>query len=160
MSACLSPISRRRGNSWDNIRASRNSLVKLLRGPPSKKRCRPVDSNRTRASRPRVDAAEVARFEDLGEDWWDFSGPMRALHALNPVRVSYIRDAIAKHGAFEGARILDIGCGGGILCEPLARMGADMTGVDPAPGNIGIARVHAAPQGLAIDYRADTAEAL
>jgi 2-polyprenyl-6-hydroxyphenyl methylase/3-demethylubiquinone-9 3-methyltransferase len=119
-----------------------------------------VDSNRTRASRPRVDAAEVARFEELGEDWWDFSGPMRALHAINPLRVSYIRDAIAKRSTFEGARILDIGCGGGILCEPLARMGAQMTGIDPAPGNIDIARAHAAPQGLATDYRADTAEAL
>jgi 2-polyprenyl-6-hydroxyphenyl methylase/3-demethylubiquinone-9 3-methyltransferase len=119
-----------------------------------------VDSNRTRASRPRVDAAEVARFEELGEDWWDFSGPMRALHAINPLRVSYIRDAIAKRSTFEGARILDIGCGGGILCEPLARMGAQMTGIDPAPGNIDIARAHAAPQNLAIHYKADTAETL
>jgi 2-polyprenyl-6-hydroxyphenyl methylase/3-demethylubiquinone-9 3-methyltransferase len=85
---------------------------------------------------------------------------MRALHALNPVRVSYIRDAVARRSTFEGARILDIGCGGGILCEPLARMGADTTGIDPAPGNIDIARRHAAPQGLAIDYRADTAETL
>jgi 2-polyprenyl-6-hydroxyphenyl methylase / 3-demethylubiquinone-9 3-methyltransferase len=119
-----------------------------------------VDSHHPRASRPRIDAQEIAHFEELGEDWWDLSGPMRALHAINPVRVSYIRDAIAKRGAFEGARILDIGCGGGILCEPLARMGADMTGVDPAPGNIDIARGHAAPQGLAIEYGADTAEEL
>jgi 2-polyprenyl-6-hydroxyphenyl methylase/3-demethylubiquinone-9 3-methyltransferase len=85
---------------------------------------------------------------------------MRPLHAINPLRVSYIRDAIAKHGAFEGARILDIGCGGGILCEPLARMGARMTGIDPAAGNIDVARAHAAPQGLAIEYRAVTAETL
>jgi 2-polyprenyl-6-hydroxyphenyl methylase/3-demethylubiquinone-9 3-methyltransferase len=85
---------------------------------------------------------------------------MRALHAINPLRVSYIRDALAKHGTFEGAHILDIGCGGGILCEPLARMGAHMTGIDPAPGNIEIARAHAAPQGLAIEYRAETAEVL
>jgi 2-polyprenyl-6-hydroxyphenyl methylase/3-demethylubiquinone-9 3-methyltransferase len=107
-----------------------------------------------------VDPQEVAHFEEFGEDWWDFSGPMRALHAINPLRVSYIRDAIAKRGAFEGARILDIGCGGGILCEPLARMGAQMTGIDPAPGNIDIARAHAQSQGLAIEYRADTAETL
>jgi 2-polyprenyl-6-hydroxyphenyl methylase/3-demethylubiquinone-9 3-methyltransferase len=120
-----------------------------------------VDKADARASRARgIDAEDVARFEELGEDWWDLSGPMRALHAINPVRVSYIRDAIAKRGMFEGARILDVGCGGGILCEPLARMGADMTGIDPAPGNIDIARAHAAPQLLAIDYRADTAEAL
>ena len=85
---------------------------------------------------------------------------MRALHAINPLRVSYVRGAIAKHGTFEGARILDIGCGGGILSEPLARMGSDMTGIDPAQGNIEIARAHAAPQGLAIEYRADTAETL
>jgi 2-polyprenyl-6-hydroxyphenyl methylase/3-demethylubiquinone-9 3-methyltransferase len=85
---------------------------------------------------------------------------MRPLHAINPLRVSYIRDAIAKHGAFEAARVLDIGCGGGILCEPLARMGARMAGIDPAAGNIDIARAHAAPQGLAIEYRTVTAEAL
>jgi 2-polyprenyl-6-hydroxyphenyl methylase/3-demethylubiquinone-9 3-methyltransferase len=107
-----------------------------------------------------VDPEEIAHFDALGEDWWDLSGPMRPLHAINPVRVSYIRDAVAKHGAFAGARVLDIGCGGGILCEPLARMGADMTGIDPAPGNIDVARRHAALQDLAIDYRATTAETL
>jgi 2-polyprenyl-6-hydroxyphenyl methylase/3-demethylubiquinone-9 3-methyltransferase len=85
---------------------------------------------------------------------------MRPLHAINPLRVSYIRDAIAKHCAFEAAHVLDIGCGGGILCEPLARMGARMAGIDPAAGNIDIARAHAAPQGLAIEYRTVTAEAL
>jgi 2-polyprenyl-6-hydroxyphenyl methylase/3-demethylubiquinone-9 3-methyltransferase len=120
-----------------------------------------VDRADARASRARgIDPKEIAHFEELGEDWWDFSGPMRALHAINPLRVSYIRDAVAKHGSFEGARILDIGCGGGILCEPLARMGAEMTGIDPAAGNIDIARAHAAPQNLAINYRADTAETL
>ncbi len=119
-----------------------------------------MDNNRTRASRPRVDAEELAHFEGLGEDWWDLSGPMRALHAMNPVRISYIRDAMARHGAFEGARIVEIGCGGGILCEPLARMRAQMTGIDPAKGNIGIARAHAEKQGLSLDYRAITAEEL
>jgi 2-polyprenyl-6-hydroxyphenyl methylase/3-demethylubiquinone-9 3-methyltransferase len=120
-----------------------------------------VDRAGGRTSRARsVDPEEIAHFEELGEDWWDFSGPMGALHALNPVRVSYIRDWAAKRRTFEGARILDIGCGGGILCEPLARMGAQMIGIDPAPGNIDIARAHAAPQGLAIDYRATTAETL
>jgi 2-polyprenyl-6-hydroxyphenyl methylase/3-demethylubiquinone-9 3-methyltransferase len=120
-----------------------------------------VDKTGARASHARgIDPKEIAHFEELGEDWWDLSGPMRALHAINPLRVSYIRDAVAKHASFEGARILDIGCGGGILCEPLARMGAEMTGVDPAPGNIDIARAHAAPQSLAIEYRAATAETL
>jgi 2-polyprenyl-6-hydroxyphenyl methylase/3-demethylubiquinone-9 3-methyltransferase len=116
--------------------------------------------DRAGSRRRSVDPAEIAHFEDLGEDWWDFSGPMRPLHAINPLRVSCIRDAIAKHGALDGARILDIGCGGGILCEPLARMGARMTGIDPAAGNIDVARAHAAPQGLAIEYRAVTAETL
>ncbi|MEA2759862.1 MAG: 2-polyprenyl-6-hydroxyphenyl methylase / 3-demethylubiquinone-9 3-methyltransferase [Methylobacteriaceae bacterium] len=120
-----------------------------------------MDKADARASRARsVDPEELAHFEELGENWWDLSGPMRALHALNPVRVSYVRDCVAKHGTFEGARILDIGCGGGILCEPLARMGAEMTGIDPAPGNIDIARAHAAPQSLAVNYRTDTAETL
>jgi 2-polyprenyl-6-hydroxyphenyl methylase/3-demethylubiquinone-9 3-methyltransferase len=120
-----------------------------------------VDRADPRASRARgIDPKEIAHFEELGEDWWDLSGPMRALHAINPLRVSYIRDAVAKHGTFEGARILDIGCGGGILCEPLARIGAEMTGVDPAPGNIDIARAHSAPQNRAINYRAATAETL
>jgi 2-polyprenyl-6-hydroxyphenyl methylase/3-demethylubiquinone-9 3-methyltransferase len=114
-----------------------------------------------RTSRARgVDPAEIAHFDALGEDWWDLSGPMRPLHAINPVRVAYIRDAVARHGAFAGARILDIGCGGGVLSEPLARMGAEMTGIDPAPGNIDIARRHAALDDLAIDYRATTAETL
>jgi 2-polyprenyl-6-hydroxyphenyl methylase/3-demethylubiquinone-9 3-methyltransferase len=120
-----------------------------------------VDKLDARALRARsIDPDEIARFEEFGEDWWELSGPMRALHALNPVRVSYIRDCVARRGTFEGARILDIGCGGGILCEPLARMGADVTGIDPAPGNIELARAHAAPQGLAIEYRAATAEEL
>jgi 2-polyprenyl-6-hydroxyphenyl methylase/3-demethylubiquinone-9 3-methyltransferase len=120
-----------------------------------------VDKADARASRARgIDPKEIAHFEELGEDWWDLSGPMGALHAINPLRVSYIGDAIAERGTFEGARILDIGCGGGILCEPLARMGAQMTGIDPAPGNIDVARAHAAPQGLAVNYRADTAETL
>ncbi|MEA2840313.1 MAG: 2-polyprenyl-6-hydroxyphenyl methylase / 3-demethylubiquinone-9 3-methyltransferase [Methylobacteriaceae bacterium] len=120
-----------------------------------------MDKADARASPARgIDPKEIAHFEELGEDWWDSSGPMGALHAINPLRVSYIRDAITKRGTLESARILDIGCGGGILCEPLARMGARMTGVDPAPGNIEIARAHAAPQALAIDYRAATAEAL
>jgi len=120
-----------------------------------------VDKTPARGGRAHgIDPEEVAHFEELGDDWWDFSGPMRPLHAINPLRVSYIRETIAKRGAFEGARILDIGCGGGILCEPLARMGARLTGIDPAAGNIEVARAHAAPQGLAIEYRADTAETL
>jgi 2-polyprenyl-6-hydroxyphenyl methylase / 3-demethylubiquinone-9 3-methyltransferase len=114
----------------------------------------------TSAMHGRVDPQELAHFEELGEDWWDLSGPMRALHAMNPVRVAYVRDAMTRHGGLEDARIVEIGCGGGILCEPLARMGALMTGIDPAKGNIEIARAHGENQGLSIDYRAATAEEL
>jgi 2-polyprenyl-6-hydroxyphenyl methylase/3-demethylubiquinone-9 3-methyltransferase len=121
-----------------------------------------------------VDAAEVERFERLGEDWWNPQGSMQALHKLNPVRVAYVRDKLAAHfPAAEGRRrdirkarplaglsLLEIGCGGGILCEPLARLGAAMVGIDPAPGNVEIARRHAEADCLVVDYRATTAEEL
>jgi 2-polyprenyl-6-hydroxyphenyl methylase / 3-demethylubiquinone-9 3-methyltransferase len=115
-----------------------------------------------------VDTAEVERFARHAADWWNPRGPMTALHKFNPVRVAYIRDqALAHFGrnpkrldCLTGLRMLDIGCGGGILSEPLARLGAIMVGADPAQENIEVARAHAADSGLAIDYRATTAEAL
>jgi len=115
-----------------------------------------------------VDTAEVERFARHAADWWDARGPMAALHKFNPVRLAYIRDqAAARFGrdpkkldCLAGLRMLDIGCGGGILSEPLARLGASMVGADPAQENIAIARAHAEEGGLAIDYRASTAEAL
>jgi 2-polyprenyl-6-hydroxyphenyl methylase/3-demethylubiquinone-9 3-methyltransferase len=115
-----------------------------------------------------VDAAEVERFARHAADWWAPRGPMAALHKFNPVRLAYIRDQAATRFArdpkrldcLKGLRVLDIGCGGGILSEPLARLGADMIGVDPAAENIEIARAHADEQELAIDYRAGTAEEL
>ncbi len=115
-----------------------------------------------------VDDNEVRRFSELSERWWDERGPMRMLHRFNPVRVGYIRDRAADHFARDrksldslaGLRILDIGCGGGILCEPLARLGASVVGVDPSASNVDAARRHAATAGLAIDYRDGTAEAL
>ena len=115
-----------------------------------------------------VDAAEVARFEALGEQWWDPKGKMAPLHAINPVRLGFLRDVLVRQFGRDaralrplaGLRLLDIGCGGGLLSEPLARMGAEVVGIDPAPGNVEIARAHAALAGLEIDYRATTAEEL
>ncbi|OYX86825.1 MAG: bifunctional 3-demethylubiquinol 3-O-methyltransferase/2-polyprenyl-6-hydroxyphenol methylase [Rhizobiales bacterium 17-65-6] len=115
-----------------------------------------------------IDAAEVARFEALGEEWWDAKGPMAPLHAINPVRLAFLRDVLVRRFGrdrrglrpLKGLRVLDIGCGGGLLSEPLARMGADVTGIDPAPGNVDVARLHAGRSGLHIDYRAVPAEDL
>jgi 2-polyprenyl-6-hydroxyphenyl methylase/3-demethylubiquinone-9 3-methyltransferase len=115
-----------------------------------------------------VDHAEVERFARHAADWWQPQGPMAALHRLNPVRLAYIRDQAAerfgrdarKLDCLKGLRVLDIGCGGGILSEPLARLGADMVGVDPAEENVAAARDHAQESELPIDYRVTTAEAL
>ena len=115
-----------------------------------------------------VDDSEVARFSAMADQWWDPTGKFRPLHQLNPVRVGYIKERICARfdrdpkdpHALEGLRILDIGCGGGLLSEPIARMGASVTGADPSETNIEIARLHADRSGLAIDYRATTAEAL
>jgi 2-polyprenyl-6-hydroxyphenyl methylase/3-demethylubiquinone-9 3-methyltransferase len=115
-----------------------------------------------------IDAAEVARFEALGEQWWDPKGPMAPLHAINPVRLAFLRDVLVRHfdrdarglRPLSGLKILDIGCGGGLLSEPLARMGAQVTGIDPAPGNVDVARLHAERSGLTVDYRAVAAEDL
>jgi len=115
-----------------------------------------------------IDPDEVARFSRIAGQWWDARGPMAALHKLNPVRLGYIRDQTAAHfnrdparlDSLSGLRILDIGCGGGVLSEPLARLGASVTGADPAENNIAAAQHHAAQGGLSIDYRAITAEAL
>ena len=115
-----------------------------------------------------IDPGEVSRFAAMAGEWWDANGPMRPLHRLNPIRLAYIKERIAAHfdrdatvsRALDGLRILDIGCGAGLVSEPLCRMGASVTGVDPSPEIIAAARLHAAEGGLAIDYRATTAEAL
>ena len=115
-----------------------------------------------------VDQAEVDRFSALAAEWWDPHGKMKPLHKFNPVRLGYIRDTVAAHFARDpktldclaGLHILDIGCGGGLLSEPLARLGASVLGADPAQKNIEVAKLHAAQSALAIDYRATTAEAL
>ena len=115
-----------------------------------------------------VDPREVEQFSKLAARWWDPRGPMAPLHKLNPVRLAYVRDHAAEHfgrdpsklGCLKGLRVLDIGCGAGLLTEPLARLGAEMTGIDPAEKNIAAARTHAAESGAMIDYRDTTAEAL
>jgi len=115
-----------------------------------------------------IDPAEVARFERIAETWWDPNGPMKVLHKFNPVRLAYIRDeACRRFGrdprsarSLEGLAILDVGCGGGVLSEPLARLGARVTGLDPAPTNISVARLHAERAGVAVDFRNETVEAV
>ena len=115
-----------------------------------------------------IDPAEVSRFEAISKDWWDPKGPMAVLHKFNPVRLAFVRDlACARFGrdprtirALEGLSLVDIGCGGGVLSEPLARLGATVTGLDPATGNVAVARAHAQAAGLEIDYRDETIEAL
>lgn len=115
-----------------------------------------------------VDAREIEKFDRMAAEWWDPNGKFRPLHKFNPVRLAYLRDTLVRHfgrvGTDErplaGLRVLDIGCGGGLLSEPLARIGADMVGADASATNIAIAERHAAVGGLGIDYRATTAEAL
>jgi 2-polyprenyl-6-hydroxyphenyl methylase/3-demethylubiquinone-9 3-methyltransferase len=115
-----------------------------------------------------VDEREVARFAAMAAEWWDPRGGMGMLHKLNPTRLAYIRDTACRHfdrdpktrKCLDGLRVLDIGCGAGILCEPMCRLGAAVVGADPAEANIAAARLHAQTGGLAIDYRATTAEAL
>jgi len=114
-----------------------------------------------------VDEREVAKFS-LAAEWWNPRGSMGMLHKLNPTRLAYIRDAACRHfgrdpkqpKCLDQLRVLDIGCGAGILCEPLRRLGASVVGADPAEINIDAARAHAAVGGLVIDYRATTAEEL
>jgi 2-polyprenyl-6-hydroxyphenyl methylase/3-demethylubiquinone-9 3-methyltransferase len=115
-----------------------------------------------------IDPEDVARFSAIAAEWWDPDGKFAPLHRFNPVRLGFIREqGLARFGRdpkarrpFEGLKLLDIGCGGGLLSEPMARLGFAVTGVDASERNIGTARAHAAEQGLAIDYRAATAEAL
>ncbi len=119
-------------------------------------------------ARTTIDQGEVDRFSAMAAEWWDPRGKFRPLHKFNPVRLTYIRDRVAD--AFgrdplaprplQGLRVLDIGCGGGLLSEPMARMGAEVVGADASEKNIMIARTHAEGSGVSVDYRAVTAEAL
>jgi 2-polyprenyl-6-hydroxyphenyl methylase/3-demethylubiquinone-9 3-methyltransferase len=113
-----------------------------------------------------LDQEEVARFARLAGDWWDAKGPFKPLHRINPVRLTYIRDQLCKRfgrdaksaASLIGLSVLDIGCGGGLVSEPLARLGALVTGIDPAPENIEAAKAHAEGARVKVDYRAATAE--
>ncbi len=115
-----------------------------------------------------VDAAEVERFARLSAEWWNPRGKFRPLHKFNPVRLAYIKREIAARfsrddralDALKGLSLIDIGCGGGLIAEPLAKLGATVTGVDAARTNIEVAKIHAASSGVAIDYRCATAEAI
>ena len=115
-----------------------------------------------------VDPSEVAKFEAMAAEWWDPNGKFKPLHMLNPCRLDYITSQIAAEfgrdlsapSPFAGLRLLDIGCGGGLLSEPMARLGAEVVGADAAAGNIPVASVHAKQAGLNIDYRHTTAEAI
>ncbi len=115
-----------------------------------------------------IDASELAKFEAMAAEWWDADGKFKPLHMMNPIRLDYITAQIAAefdrdltgNAPFAGLRLLDIGCGGGLLSEPMARLGATVVGADAAPRNIPVAQVHAEQSGLAIDYRVTTAEAL
>src|SRR5438094_5490857 len=113
-----------------------------------------------------VDAAEIAKFSKLSAEWWDPKGKMAPLHRINPLRLGYIRDAACRKfernvrslNCLGGLRVLDIGCGAGLLCEPLSRLGAQVIGIDPSASNIAAAKLHADKGHLAIDYRCTSVE--
>lgn len=115
-----------------------------------------------------IDAAEVDKFDRLAAEWWNPKGKFKPLHKFNPVRLTYLRQTLVRHfdrdpkaaEPLNGLRILDIGCGGGLLSEPLARLGGEVVGADAAPTNIEVANRHAAESGVTVDYRVTTAEAL
>lgn len=117
---------------------------------------------------PSIDPAEVAKFSAMAADWWNPHGKFKPLHRFNPVRLKFIRETATRHFALapglrnplSGLRLLDIGCGGGLVSEPMTRLGASVTGVDASEANIKTALIHASQQGLNIDYRAGTAEGL
>lgn len=124
-----------------------------------------METQTSRALDRTVDADEIAKFAAMAEEWWDPDGKFRPLHLFNPVRIAFLRDRIADHfnrdimagRPLDGLRILDVGCGGGLLCEPMARLGARVTGIDATERNTEIARLHAEAMALDIDYRFTTA---
>lgn len=122
----------------------------------------------TIVSAPSIDPSEVERFQAMADSWWDPEGKFKPLHKFNPVRIGFVRDCLCQHFGrdpktmrpLEGLRLLDIGCGGGLISEPMARLGAQVTAIDAAEGNIKTAMLHAEQHGLTIAYRHSSAEAL
>ncbi len=124
------------------------------------------------ATSPSINPEEIAKFEAMAEEWWSETGKFRPLHKINPLRIGFIKSAVGSrwtvaeeppttdHRPLTNITILDIGCGGGLLCEPLARLGAKVTGIDASAKNIGIATAHARAGGMELDYRNTSAEAL
>ena len=127
-----------------------------------------AEAQRVQTAQTTIDADEVARFSAMADEWWDPTGKFRPLHKFNPIRLGYIRDRLCAHfdrdprslTPLDELTLLDVGCGGGLISEPLARMGAIVTGIDASEKNIGTARAHAARSDVEIDYRCSTAEDL
>lgn len=125
-------------------------------------------SKSTSSSKSTIDAQEVENFSRIAEEWWDINGPFKPLHLLNPTRISYLKSQILSHfnrpdslsEPLKKLSILDVGCGGGLVCEPLTRLGATVTGLDASERNISIAKEHADKSGLSIAYLADSVENL
>ncbi|MEM0986949.1 MAG: bifunctional 2-polyprenyl-6-hydroxyphenol methylase/3-demethylubiquinol 3-O-methyltransferase UbiG [Pseudomonadota bacterium] len=121
-----------------------------------------------RPTTPSIDASEIDKFTAMAAEWWDPKGKFRPLHKFNPVRLSFLRDTITEHFSrdpsarrpLEGLRLVDIGCGGGLVSEPMARLGATVTGIDAGDANIKTAMVHAEQSGVSVDFRVGTAEGL
>lgn len=119
------------------------------------------DTTQNSAFSSQADSAEIGRFNALAAEWWNIHGPMAPLHRLNPTRIHYITKKLREiYPTLNKRSILDIGCGGGLVCEPMARLGATMTGIDGAADLIAVAKIHAAEQNLPITYRAELTEAL
>ncbi len=127
-----------------------------------------MPSEALHATHTTIDDAEVARFSAIADEWWDERGKFAPLHKLNPIRIGYLRDQLIRHFSGSGASatplnnlsLVDIGCGGGLISEPMARLGATVTGVDASPTNISVASLHAKNAGVNVAYRATTAEQL
>src|SRR5208337_442557 len=149
-----------------NARLARGDAAAYKGGGATGQRPGPYEVCMSAKPAPSVISAEVARFDALGDSWWDPDGPMAPLHRLTPVRVAWARDCAIRHFRREaeagpplmGLEILDVGCGAGLFAEPLARLGGDVLGIDPAPASIGVARRHADETGARLDYRAATLE--